>query len=123
MSRFISEDPLPSPRNLYAYARNNPVRYVDPRGAAEIRAFGHTIAVFGSLTLGPINFQVDLEQVNMNLVVAPSFSLGVDFLIRRPPGCRDTSNRAASQIFRSAPDSFKSTWPGIWQVPPTAGGR
>lgn len=63
MSRFISEDPLPSPRNLYAYARNNPVRYVDPRGAAEIRAFGHTIAVFGSLTLGPINFQVDLEQV------------------------------------------------------------
>src|SRR5439155_5154201 len=38
MSRFISEDPLPSPRNLYAYARNNPVRYVDPRGAAEIRS-------------------------------------------------------------------------------------
>ncbi len=84
LARFISEDPLAGSRNLYVYARNNALRYVDPRGEAEIRAFGHTFNVFASLTLGVINIQADLNQVNVNFVVAPSFGVGADFLIDVP---------------------------------------
>lgn len=84
LQRFISEDPLAESRNLYPYARNNPLRYVDPRGEAEIRAFGHTFNVFVSATVGVINFQADLNQVNLNFVVAPSFGIGADFLIDIP---------------------------------------
>ncbi|PYN96665.1 MAG: hypothetical protein DMD91_20655 [Candidatus Rokuibacteriota bacterium] len=84
LARFISEDPLAGSRNLYAYARNNPLCYVDPRGEAEIRAFGHTFKVFASVTFGVINIQVDLNQVNVNFVVAPSFGIGADFLIDVP---------------------------------------
>ncbi|OGK98176.1 MAG: hypothetical protein A3D33_18255 [Candidatus Rokubacteria bacterium RIFCSPHIGHO2_02_FULL_73_26] len=87
LARFLSEDPvgfLAGDPNLYLYVGNNPLTYLDPLGTAEIKVFGHSVNIFGSLTVAFINIQADLTRVNFNFNVIPSFGVGADFLIDVP---------------------------------------
>ena len=87
LQRFISEDPIEfagGDVNLYAYVGNKPLTYVDPFGTAEILMCGHSVNIFGSLTIAFINIQADLTRVNFSFNVIPSFGVGADFLIDVP---------------------------------------
>jgi hypothetical protein len=70
--------------NLYAYVANNPLTHLDPLGIAEIQVCGHSVNIFGSLTIAFINIQADLTRVNFNFNVIPSLGVGADFLIDVP---------------------------------------
>jgi RHS repeat-associated protein len=72
MGRFVSEDPIAADVNLYRYALNNPVLYVDPTGlytqlpTSYLPAFGNTTG-FGRGSAS--NTALDLAYSNFN---APS---------------------------------------------------
>ncbi|HLW32636.1 MAG TPA: RHS repeat-associated core domain-containing protein, partial [Aequorivita sp.] len=61
IGRFISEDPVRDPNNpnLYTYARNNPLRFIDPTGLISLADIGLSTATTGLSSKELNEIQID----------------------------------------------------------------
>src|SRR5690554_3107271 len=77
IGRFISEDPVRDPNNpnLYTYARNNPLRFIDPTGLISLADIGLSTATTG-LSSEELN-EIQIDKPNSSAPKPPKAFISI----------------------------------------------